>query len=91
MMIPESLRDGGLAPALVRLGLSQSYVSQLVNRRRSPSLRLALRIERALGVPPGFWVDHDAPSFEGAATLNEPGLSGAGKNGDGFPPAEASS
>ncbi len=53
-----------LPAELARMGLSQPYVSQLVNRRRSPSLKLALRIERELGVPPKFWADHDAPPVD---------------------------
>lgn len=38
-----------LAERLRSIGISESYASQLVNRRRAPSLALALRIHRELG------------------------------------------
>lgn len=38
-----------LAARLVSIGISESYASQLVNRRRRPSLGLALRIHREIG------------------------------------------
>jgi transcriptional regulator with XRE-family HTH domain len=44
-----------LAAKLQALGLSQPYASQLANRKRAPSLKLALIIEKRLGIPPRFW------------------------------------
>lgn len=38
-----------LAIRLRRIGVSESYASQIVNGRRRPSLALALRIHRELG------------------------------------------
>jgi DNA-binding transcriptional regulator YdaS (Cro superfamily) len=32
-----------------RIGISQGFLSQLLNKRRSPSLSVAVRIERATG------------------------------------------
>lgn len=44
-----------LAERLKGIGISESYASQLVNGRRTPSLRLALRIEQQLGIPASNW------------------------------------
>jgi len=48
-----------------RLGISQAFLSQLLNGRRTPSLELAVRIERLTGgaVPAASWV---APDGEAA-------------------------
>lgn len=37
-------------------GLSQSFVSELVNGHKSPSLDLAFQIEETTGIPPHFWL-----------------------------------
>lgn len=42
-----------LAERLRAIGISQSYASQIVNGRRAPSLALALRIHREIGVKLG--------------------------------------
>lgn len=39
-----------------KLGLSRSYASELASGIRKPSLDLALRIEREMGVPASHWV-----------------------------------
>ena len=39
------------------LGLSRSYSSELLNRHRTPSLAVAVRIERAFGIPAATWVE----------------------------------
>lgn len=44
-----------LRAALVAIGVSQPYASQLVSGARTPSARLALDIEARLGVPVSFW------------------------------------
>lgn len=45
---------------LVSIGISESHASLIANRKRLPSLGLALRIERKLGIPPSFWVPEPA-------------------------------
>lgn len=57
-----------LAKALVdKACLSPSYASELANNRRWPSLRLAIRLKRGLGIPPEFWVDRGEPQKREAA------------------------
>lgn len=43
-----------------RLGISRSYLSDILNGNRKPGLELAVRIERATGgeVPAAIWVPH---------------------------------
>ncbi|MGH6979519.1 MAG: helix-turn-helix domain-containing protein [Brevundimonas sp.] len=43
-----------------KVGLSAGYASELANLQRTPSLRLALKIEAALGIPPSHWVKSDS-------------------------------
>lgn len=42
-----------VAEKLRSIGISESYASQLVNRKRAPSLALALRIHSELGLKMG--------------------------------------
>lgn len=42
-----------------KFSLSKGYASDLINRKRRPSLDLAVRIERELGVPATAWVSDD--------------------------------
>ena len=52
-----------LAKVLVeKAEVSPSYASELANNRRWPSLRLAVRLKRRLGIPPEFWVDRGEPA-----------------------------
>jgi plasmid maintenance system antidote protein VapI len=52
-----------LAKALVdKAGLSPSYASELANNRRWPSLRMAVRLKRSLGIPPEFWTTRGEPT-----------------------------
>jgi transcriptional regulator with XRE-family HTH domain len=46
-----------LSELLRGIGISESYASQLVNGRRTPSLQLALRIHREIGVKMGVLKD----------------------------------
>lgn len=46
-----------LAAALVELGMSAPFASQVANRKRRPSLAWAVKIERALGIPCAFWTE----------------------------------
>jgi transcriptional regulator with XRE-family HTH domain len=39
-----------------RLNLSKGYASDLASGKRKPSLALAVRIERELGIPVAHWV-----------------------------------
>lgn len=45
-----------------RLGLSAGHASDLANKRCPPSLKMALRIERELGVPVEYWEDVESRS-----------------------------
>lgn len=42
-----------------KFSLSKGYASDLINRKRRPSLDLAVRIEHELGVPASAWVVAD--------------------------------
>lgn len=57
------------AADLRQLGVSKPYAHQLVSRGRQPSLELAVRIERAFGIPPREWVEaaNDDTATEKAA------------------------
>jgi DNA-binding transcriptional regulator YdaS (Cro superfamily) len=46
-----------------RFGVSKSYLSDILNGNRTPSLHVAVRIERATGgaVPASSWVPEAAP------------------------------
>lgn len=60
---PYPTEPSALAKTLVdKAEVSASYASELANNRRWPSLRLAVRLKRALGIPPEFWVDRGEPS-----------------------------
>lgn len=52
-----------LARRLIAIGVSRPYASQLARGLRTPSLALAQRIERSLGIPASSWV----PARETAA------------------------
>ena len=52
------------------LDLDQSYVSQLLSGRRSPSLMTAVRIERLTGIPVEAWL----PQAYGGLAEADPGL-----------------
>lgn len=43
------------AADLQRIGVSKPYAHQLLAGGKTPSLTLALRIEKELGVPPQVW------------------------------------
>ena len=47
-----------------KLGLSNSYASEIANGRRAPSLRLAVDIEQKLGIPPRHWLSGSLNSQE---------------------------
>jgi DNA-binding XRE family transcriptional regulator len=38
------------------LGIDQTYISQLLNGKRTPGLEMAVRIEHAMGIPAAAWV-----------------------------------
>lgn len=79
------------AADLQKIGVSKPYAYQLIAGSRSPSLRLALQIEAALGVPPTAWplkaADLNNPCVHGgpapvddAATMAPGAAHGAGAN-----------
>lgn len=51
-----------------KLGISKSYLSDILNWNRTPSLELAVRIERLTSgaVPCTSWVDESAPKEDAA-------------------------
>jgi len=51
------------------LGIAKSYLSDLLNGNRQPSLSLAFRIERLTdgAVPAASWITPEAPASEDAA------------------------
>lgn len=56
-----------LAEKLRSIGISESYASQIVNGRRAPSMPLALRINREIGIklgPLAGVADDDIPVLE---------------------------
>lgn len=46
------------------LGVSHSYVSRLRNNERSPSLSIAVKLERIAGIPPSSWVELEPDGAE---------------------------
>jgi plasmid maintenance system antidote protein VapI len=53
---------GPLAKVLAnKAGVSPSYASELANNRRWPSLQMAVKLKRKVGIPPEFWVDRGKP------------------------------
>jgi len=47
-----------LAKVLVdRANVSPSYASELANKRKVPSLKMAVRLEQRIGIPPRFWIE----------------------------------
>lgn len=45
---------------LVGQGLSKSYAFELVKGDKTPSLRVAVELEKALRIPPRWWVERAA-------------------------------
>lgn len=65
----ETTNDIGVTALQLResFGLSKGYASDLVNRKRSPSLALAVQIEREFGVPVATWIVATAHARSDAA------------------------
>ncbi|WP_158584935.1 helix-turn-helix domain-containing protein [Brevundimonas sp. LPMIX5] len=59
-----------LAKALKdRVGISTSYAHEIAHGQRTPSLRLAVKIEQVLGIAPARWVspaNDTSPASEAA-------------------------
>lgn len=53
--------------ALSGIGISIPYAYQLISGVRSPSLKLALKIEREIGIPVSYWVDRKSTPASGVA------------------------
>lgn len=60
-----------------RVGISQSYVSALLNGRRKPSAALAVRLERATGRHRLFWLYPREYTEEGTRRAAATGGNGA--------------
>lgn len=57
--IPADPKD--FASLLVRAAkISPSYASELANEKRSPSLKLAVQLENACGIPARYWIERGA-------------------------------
>lgn len=65
------LSPTALAERLRSIGISDSYVSQLVNKRRAPSMALALRIYREVGVKMGPLVNASPSEIKALESLSE--------------------
>lgn len=53
----KQLRTSALAR---KIGISASYASELISGKKSPSLDIAVRIERAYGIAPHKWLEREA-------------------------------
>lgn len=62
-----SIADLKASELQARFNLSKGYASDLVNRKRRPSLELAVQIQEAFGVPPAAWFQVDDPSSDAEA------------------------
>jgi transcriptional regulator with XRE-family HTH domain len=49
-----------------RVGLSAAYASELAAGKRTPSLALAVKIERELQIPASAWIDRETPADQAA-------------------------
>lgn len=52
------------------LGFDETFVSQLVNKRRSPGLDNAILIERKTGIPVEAWLSHEDDKSAAAVAVN---------------------
>lgn len=59
----KAISDLKPAELVAKLGLSRGYAWELVNRVKTPSLEIAVRIECAFGVPAAAWM---TPAGQGA-------------------------
>jgi plasmid maintenance system antidote protein VapI len=53
------LAKKALTGRLLEMGLSNSFTSELVNNHKKPSLEVACRIQREIGIPAHDWIDGD--------------------------------
>jgi plasmid maintenance system antidote protein VapI len=60
---PVSISDLQATELVARLKLSRTYAFELIKRQKTPSLAVALRIEREFGVPASAWL----PNSDAAA------------------------
>jgi plasmid maintenance system antidote protein VapI len=71
MKLPVPADPTEFAKALVDTAkVSPSYASELAHNRRRPSLRMAIRLEKKMGIPPRYWIERGEPvkpSAEGVA------------------------
>ena len=57
--------------------MSRSYASELVKRKKTPSLEVAARIEREFGVPMADWLEPSGDHQSGEG-VGRPGMAGIG-------------
>lgn len=50
-----------------KIGMSAGYASDLAAGKRQPSLDMAVKIERELGIPAAAWIDRPAHTTSDAA------------------------
>jgi|GEM_PF-3419660 len=58
-MLTDAIKSLGLSRAYVatRLGIGAPYLSMLEHGKKTPSLELAVKIERLIGIPVASWVE----------------------------------
>lgn len=49
-----------------RVGMSASYAHEIAHGHRTPSLKMAVKIERALGITPASWLESDDTEADAA-------------------------
>jgi transcriptional regulator with XRE-family HTH domain len=62
MKHPADIESLKAAEVAKRLGLSRSYVHELIKGQKTPSLLVAAQIERHFGVPVSAWVSRLDPA-----------------------------
>ena len=54
------IADLSATDLVAKLGVSRRYASELLRRLKTPSLEVAVRIEREFGVPASAWLEDAA-------------------------------
>lgn len=57
---PREIANLRASELVAKLGLSRSYAFELLKRQKTPSLEIAVRIEREFGVPASAWLQDAA-------------------------------
>lgn len=66
---PPAISELQASELVARLGLSRSYAFELLKGLKTPSLDVAVRIEREFGVPASAWIgdNHDGAAVNSSA------------------------